>query len=103
MGRIKTDMVKRTTVKLMKAHPEKFTKNFEKNKEALKDLAEIRSKKLRNVIAGYSVRLKQQGDELSPRTRKKKDFGAMGRGRGPGGRGPGGPGRGPGGRGPGRR
>ena len=64
MGRIKTDTVKRTTRKLVKLYPKKFTKNFERNKEALKDLAEIRSKKLRNVIAGYSVRLKRQEEEL---------------------------------------
>ena len=69
MGRIKTDMVKRTSVKLVKMHAEKFTHNFEKNKDALVGLAEIRSKKLRNVIAGYTVRLKRQGD--SPARPKK--------------------------------
>ncbi|MBW2971608.1 30S ribosomal protein S17e [Candidatus Woesearchaeota archaeon] len=71
MGRIKTDMVKRTTTKLVAAHPDKFTKNFDKNKLALKELAEIRSKKLRNVIAGYSVRLKRQ-EGKSPSTMKKR-------------------------------
>lgn len=65
MGRIKTDMVKRNTIKLVKANPKKFSKSFEKNKESLKDLAEIRSKKLRNIIAGYSVRLKRQEEELA--------------------------------------
>jgi small subunit ribosomal protein S17e len=77
MGRIKTDMVKRTTSKLVKANPKKFSKNFEKNKEALKDLAEIRSKKLRNIIAGYSVRLKRQEEELaSGVVKKRKSFSA---------------------------
>ncbi|MFC1741475.1 30S ribosomal protein S17e [Nanoarchaeota archaeon] len=71
MGRIKTDMVKRTTVKLMKMYPEKFTTDFTKNKLVLNDLVVIRSKKLRNVIAGYSVRLKQAQDELAPKARKK--------------------------------
>lgn len=71
MGRIKTDMVKRTAKKLVKTYPDKFSKDFNKNKEALKDLAEIRSKKLRNVLAGYAVRLKVLGDELRPKARKK--------------------------------
>ena len=71
MGRIKTDMVKRTTGKILKAHPKDFSRNFEKNKESLKDLVEIRSKKLRNVIAGYAVRLKKQ-EESGPVIRKKK-------------------------------
>jgi len=72
MGRIKTDMVKRTTAKLVKAYPDKFSKKFDKNKEALKELAEIRSKKLRNVIAGYAVRLKQREEELAPKARKRQ-------------------------------
>ncbi len=71
MGRIKTDMVKRTARKLVKLYPDKFSKDFNKNKLALKDLAEIRSKKLRNVLAGYAVRLKVLGDELRPKARKK--------------------------------
>ena len=74
MGRIKTDMVKRTTRKLVKGNPTKFSKNFTKNKEALKDLAEVRSKKLRNIIAGYAVRLKRQEEDSSFGVRKKKAF-----------------------------
>ena len=71
MGRIKTDMIKRTASKLVKTYPDKFTKDFGKNKEALADLAEIRSKKLRNIIAGQVVRLKTQGEDAVPRVRKK--------------------------------
>lgn len=48
----------------MKRHSDKLTKNFDKNKLSLANLAEIRSKKLRNVIAGYTVRLKQQEEKL---------------------------------------
>ncbi|MBU2561276.1 MAG: 30S ribosomal protein S17e [Nanoarchaeota archaeon] len=71
MGRIKTDMVKRVSIQLVETHPEKFSRNFERNKEALKGLAEVRSKKLRNVIAGYSVRLKRQSEEGTKSRRKK--------------------------------
>ncbi len=73
MGRIKTDAVKRTTFEMIESHPEKFAKTFDKNKEALKGLAEIRSKKLRNVIAGYAVRLKKRGDDLTPRPRRRME------------------------------
>jgi len=65
-------MIKRTTKKLVLAYPNRFSTNFEKNKEALADLAEIHSKKLRNVIAGYSVRLKQQED--APLKARKREF-----------------------------
>ncbi len=71
MGRIKTDMVKRTSAKLIKTYPDKFSKSFEKNKLALAELADIRSKKLRNIIAGQAVRLKTQGEDAVPRVRKK--------------------------------
>jgi small subunit ribosomal protein S17e len=72
MGRIKTDMVKRTTRKLVEVYPDKFSKSFEANKKALAETAEVRSKKLRNVIAGYASRLKVQSEEGGFRVRKRK-------------------------------
>ncbi len=57
MGRIKTTLIKRTTKKLLDKYPEKFKGDFEFNKKELVNVAEIRSKKLRNSIAGYLVRL----------------------------------------------
>ena len=60
MGRIKTTMVKRITLKLFKDNPDSFKKDFNKNKEIVTDLVEVRSKKLRNVIAGYMSRLAKQ-------------------------------------------
>lgn len=75
MGRIKTDMVKRTTSKLVKANPKKFSKDFQKNKETLNDLVEIRSKKLRNIIAGYAVRLKKHEEDIATgNVKKRKSF-----------------------------
>ncbi|MCD6371317.1 MAG: 30S ribosomal protein S17e [Candidatus Aenigmarchaeota archaeon] len=58
MGRIRTKFVKNIAKKLYEEHKEKFTVDFEKNKEIVKQLLEINSKKLRNVIAGYITRLK---------------------------------------------
>jgi small subunit ribosomal protein S17e len=72
MGRIKTDMVKRTTRKLLAAYSDKFAKSFTKNKEALGVLAEVRSKKLRNVIAGYASRLKTQEETAATNIRRRR-------------------------------
>jgi small subunit ribosomal protein S17e len=71
MGRIKTDMVKRTTTKLVTAYADKFSKNFDRNKLALKETAEVRSKKLRNILAGYAVRLKKREGQAAPRPQRK--------------------------------
>ena len=57
MGRIKTTLIKRTANTLIKKYPEKFTENFDENKKAIAEVAEVQSKKLRNVIAGYITRL----------------------------------------------
>ncbi len=70
MGRIKTVLVKRTTRKLLDAHPDKFSTDFTKNKESITELTTCRSKKLKNVIAGYASRLNRQA--TAPK--KKKSF-----------------------------
>ncbi len=57
MGRIKTTLIKRTANSLIKKYPDKFTENFDENKKSVEELAEIQSKKLRNIIAGYITRL----------------------------------------------
>ena len=57
MGRIKTTLIKRTANSLIKKYPEKFSENFEENKKAIGEVAEVHSKKLRNIIAGYLTRL----------------------------------------------
>ena len=60
MGRIKTTFVKRKTKELHKTHGEKFTADFEKNKELTDQYTKINSKKLRNIVAGYMTRLKRK-------------------------------------------
>ena len=59
MGRIKTKKIKRITNELIDRYRDEFKDNFEENKEILMRLADINSKKLRNVIAGYATRLMQ--------------------------------------------
>lgn len=62
MGRIKTWMIKRLGEDLLRQFPDKFCEDFDKNKEVLKDLLEIKSKKLRNVLAGYITKvMKRKG------------------------------------------
>lgn len=65
MGRIKTMLIKRTANTLLAKFPGKFKDNFEDNKKLAEEFAEIHSKKLRNVIAGYITRLvKMQKNEV---------------------------------------
>ena len=60
MGRIKTQLVKRVGRQLFKDHKDTLKKTFDENKQVIETLADIPSKKLRNIIAGYVTRLKQQ-------------------------------------------
>ena len=60
MGRIKTSFVKNIAKDLFEKYSGKFTEDFTKNKEIMKPLIDVKSKKLRNVIAGYVTSLKKQ-------------------------------------------
>jgi len=53
MGRIRTGFVKRTAEKLLREYKEQFSTKFEENKIKVMEVADIPSKKLRNLIAGY--------------------------------------------------
>ncbi len=63
MGRVKTRFIKTIAKKLYEKHKDMFTDDYEKNKELIKQMLQIESKKLRNWIAGYITRLKSR--ELS--------------------------------------
>lgn len=60
MGKIKTKTIKRTANTLMNKNVE-VSKDFGKNKKILGNLAP--SKKVRNQLAGYLVRLKKQEEK----------------------------------------
>jgi len=53
MGRIKSVPVKNLGDEVIEKHGNKFTADFEKNKKALDEVRKIRSKRTRNVVAGY--------------------------------------------------
>ena len=61
MGRIKTRLVKAITHSVLEAHRDKFTTNYEENKLRVSELVNVRSKKLRNIIAGYATRIMKAG------------------------------------------
>lgn len=65
MGRIKTQLIKRTALKLMQQYPDRFKKSFKENKKILSEVSEMGSKKLRNVIAGYLTRLVKQEEVVN--------------------------------------
>ena len=62
MGRIKTQQIKRVTRQLMGEHGSEFKKDFSENKKIVEQFVEVKSKKLRNVIAGYVTRLKKTAE-----------------------------------------
>ena len=63
MGRIKTQQTKRITNELLKRHKDKLKKDFKGNKLVVDEVAQIPSKKMRNVIAGYATRLMKKSED----------------------------------------
>lgn len=60
MSNIKTKFVKNIGRELYERYGDKFTSDFSENKEIVKSLIDIKSKKLRNTITGYITNLKNQ-------------------------------------------
>ena len=60
MGRIKTQKVKSAAQDIYAKFGDKFGSDFEKNKQVVMSVAEIRSKKLRNILAGCLTRKVKQ-------------------------------------------
>ena len=56
MGKAVPKGIKRKAEYLLKAYPEKFSKDFEKNKQTLKDLELPLSNQSRNWVAGFITR-----------------------------------------------
>jgi small subunit ribosomal protein S17e len=62
MGRIKTQLVKRITNDLVKDHGDELKKDFNENKKKVEEFTTVKSKKIRNVIAGYVTRQVKQNE-----------------------------------------
>lgn len=70
MGRIRPTPIKRMGKKLFKISRDSFKSDFESNKKSLGSLVEVKSKKLRNVLAGYVTHL-VKAEKKGPRKRKR--------------------------------
>ena len=57
-GKVRIETVKRAARELLKRFPDRFTGEFEADKQAVNQLVTTQSKRLRNLIAGYVTRLK---------------------------------------------
>ena len=56
MGRIKTQQIKSKGDQLFERHGSAYTDDFEANKKLVEKHATVKSKKLRNILAGYLTR-----------------------------------------------
>lgn|GEM_PF-929497 len=63
MGRIKTQLIKRLTMDVIKDSKERCTTQFEDNKKVVAELLGDASKKMRNSVAGYVTRLMKVKEE----------------------------------------
>lgn len=61
MGRIKQTYLKRVAEKLLGGYREEFGKDFEVNKKKVNEHSDVKSKSIRNKIAGYITRVMKQG------------------------------------------
>lgn len=57
MGRIRQIGIKRISEELFRQDEKSFGKDFAKNKNSIKKLDIIKSKKMRNRVAGYIVKV----------------------------------------------
>jgi len=57
VGKVYTSLVKRTARKILELYPGEISEDFAKNKELVSRYLDVKSKKLRNQVAGYLTRL----------------------------------------------
>lgn len=70
------DRVKRISTELLERYPDRFGIDFDENKKLIKEIAIVRSKVLRNKIAGYiTSRLRRQAtdNEAAPNSNEEKE------------------------------
>ena len=60
MGRIKQKYLKRAGEKLMSEYTEEFDRDYESNKKKVMEFTNVKSKSVRNKIAGYITKKKNQ-------------------------------------------
>ena len=66
MGRIKQTYLKRIANELLEKYKGDFGKDFQKNKGKVQELSTVKSKSIRNKIAGYITKvMKREATEAS--------------------------------------
>jgi small subunit ribosomal protein S17e len=71
LGNVRTEQIKRTAKELIRRYPEKFSADFEKNKQVVSELIRGGTSKIRNQIAGYithsftAAQTEPQGEDLT--------------------------------------
>ena len=53
MGRVKSIAIRTLGDEMIAQHGSKFTEDFERNKEVLGEVKPVKSKRVRNILAGY--------------------------------------------------
>jgi len=64
MGQVRSTYIKRAARKLIERYPDKFSTDFKQNCLTLDELVTLKSKSLRNRIAGYLSTLLKQKKEV---------------------------------------
>ena len=57
MGKVRTEMVKRMAIELIRKYSRSFNTDFDHNKKFMSELNIGVSKKMRNKVAGYATRV----------------------------------------------
>ena len=57
MGNIRTKDIKKAAFQIREVHRDKLGKDFEKNKQIVKELKLIENKRMRNKVTGYLTRV----------------------------------------------
>mgnify|MGYP001626356879 FL=1 len=71
MGAIRPAVIKRVARELVNKYPDKFTGDFENNKELVGRYTNVQTKRLRNILAGYVTRYYKNIN--TKRTRKENE------------------------------
>ena len=72
LGSVRPRYIKNASKNLLALYPDTFTDDFESNKRLVEQFTDVRSKKVRNRIAGYLVRLikigvaREEAEALEP-------------------------------------
>jgi len=75
MGKVRQKYIKDIAKSIFAKYSDQVTSDFEKNKNLVREITDIKSKTIRNRVAGLLVLLNNKSDRIiiSPKTQKAKD------------------------------